>query len=85
MLKSVILLKKMLKLKKIVCLWSCWGLRSPQTATMIASELKNSGHATEKHDLLNKSDYGNIRIYELRSVQFVMLPNEEGAPFDAVS
>ena len=47
---------------------------------MIASDLKNSGHATEKHDPLNKSDYGNIRIYELRSVQFVILLNEEGYP-----
>ena len=47
---------------------------------MIASDLKISGHATEKHDLVNKSDYGNIRIYELRSVQFVILLKEEGHP-----
>jgi hypothetical protein len=48
---------------------------------MIVSALKNSGYATEKHDLLNKSDCGNIRICELRSVQFVILLNEEGNSF----
>ena len=68
-------MKMLLKLNfKKIGLPSCWGLRSPQTAIMIASDLKNSGYATEKHDLLNESDMGisESTSYEVCSLWYCL-------------